>query len=67
MIGYYLSYCFVIYSKPNFSKDDIEESLEFEKDLDSLVEMLLYENHSGNYFLRWLQQQKNQVCRFFIL
>ena len=45
--------------------DDIDESLEVEKDLESLVDMLIHEEQSGHYFLNYLTSQQNQVLNLF--
>lgn len=45
----------------NGKYDDMEESMEVEKDLESLVEMLIHEEQSGHYFLNYLHTQQNQV------
>ena len=47
--------------------DDMEESMEVEKDLESLVEMLIHEDQSGHYFLNYLHTQQNQVSVLFSL
>lgn len=49
----------------NGKYDDMEESIEVEKDIESLVEMLIQEEQSGYYFLNYLHTQQNQVdCLF---
>ncbi|XP_066929473.1 regulator of G-protein signaling 22-like [Clytia hemisphaerica] len=48
--------------------DDIDESVEVEKDLESLVDMLIHEEQSGLYFLNYLKSHQNQAwinCYYF--
>lgn len=47
-----------IKSTPNFKEEeDLNGCTEYDKKMDFLVDVLLHEKHTGNYFLKYLEQQ----------
>lgn len=52
-----------MFSTPNFKEEeDLNGCTEYDKKMDFLVDVLLHEKHTGNYFLKYLEQQNVKVC-----
>ena len=53
---------FVIFFSKIDDDTEINSISESERDLDAMVDMMLHERYTGNYFLKYLEEKGNKVC-----